>query len=437
MKMNGLFNIAVAPFSQVDTNGKLEFSNEGLELSDWVYKQLTKEIKETDALIWSDKIPKSQKGTTLGIITGTTPAERQQSAERLAVRVGAQMVIFGQLSGNESAGEFTPEFYIATSAQKLKGEAEEVLGSHQLGTPIRIPRPMQLNADEALMLNQNLNSRAIFVKGVLLDLLGLHVVAYKEFEKIEQSWSKDEVAGTGKEVLPQFMARELVFMLDQPANLADLGMSRDEALAQAQKLVRKALSNPNYGLAYLQQGNLAISRAEPVLRTFISEMLSQNTVTFTAEYSPAKAEIVSATQAYSQFLSLSKGSADTASQTKAQISLANALRLQAYTQWLEGQFDAAVSTFERANQTLDLAFVAGDIDKPRLRVTAQWVRGDIAVGQAIVVYQLGDDAGYAAFLQSAKLALESCVQQKGDLDETLKTIQKQCQQKLDGITGAQ
>lgn len=434
-KMNGIFNIVVAPFSQLEEDGRLISSTEGLALSDWVYQQLKTNLKPEDALIWSETTPPNEKGVTLNIITGTTSEVRQDNARLLAKRIGAQMVIFGTLSGSGNDGKFEPEFYIDATASKYKGEAEEVIGGHKLGTPMAIERPM--GAEAALMMKYSLNARAVFVRGLLFDLIGLHVEAYQNFSSIQAAWNAGEVEGAGKEVLPFFMAREIVFLLDRDMDLNLLGMTRSAALTKAETLILLSLSyNKDYSLAHLQLGNIYLARAEPVVARIVDSPAGPTPTITSTDYVQAKADVTSSVKEYQTALTLAQRSIDRypVLLVKAQISLANAWRLQGVTQWMvEQQLTDAQGSLDRANQVLDQAFSANLTDKSRLMVTAQWIRGSIALAQAGVRFQLNDDVAFNVWVKIAHDTFELCAQQPDNADLTLKKIKEQCQEQLNQL----
>ena len=250
------FNIAVAEFGQVDEAGNLTRSEDGRNLSEWLFGQLQSNLKEFgvgEVTIWHDSINFFQKPTKLGMITGQNAAERRAAAKALAERIGANMVVYGNLAVDQNAGDFVPEFYIAA----LRNEADELVGSQELGEPIPVRLPINFH-DEVTdaffedQLGLRVDALAYFTRGLAFDLSGRHDQAlnvFKEAEAALPGWRDDE----GKEILYYFIGREALFVGQEDRAMLD---EAETAFTESLRI------NPDYTRAHIGLGGVYLQRGQ-------------------------------------------------------------------------------------------------------------------------------------------------------------------------------
>jgi tetratricopeptide (TPR) repeat protein len=250
--MTGAFNVAVAEFGQVDATGRVSRSEQGARLSEWIYRGLSQEVQSLPARyqpqLWHDSQDWRSKRVTIGVIAGDSPEERAREAANIARSINAHVLIYGNLGLEQDPTTFTPEFYVS----ELQGQADEIVGTHQLGSPIPLPvsqsnpNPEWSVVSEQLVTRSQVLSR--FTIALLYDVRGDQERALNEFEAIDReftvSWPKNE----GKEVLYLFIGREA-----QLAGQDDLALT---ALQQARDI------NPSYARAYIGLGNHFYTLAE-------------------------------------------------------------------------------------------------------------------------------------------------------------------------------
>ncbi|MCL5999663.1 MAG: hypothetical protein M1546_26915 [Chloroflexi bacterium] len=239
------FNVVIADFGQVEQDGRVSASDAGRRLSGYMYDALMRELQGLPDLqdrfkisVWNDSMSTLQKRVTIGAMASMT------AAQQLAQDVGANVVIFGNFKAGQDANSFVPEFYVAP----LHNEADEIVGWHQLGSPIE---RSGLNLRIELIDRQKLLTS--FTVGLLYDLYGRQTDALKQFEAALQALrsanpDKPDQALKGAEVLQFFIGRE------------NLYLERDVAAEQA--FTASLQTNPDYARAHIGLGGVYYQRAE-------------------------------------------------------------------------------------------------------------------------------------------------------------------------------
>jgi tetratricopeptide (TPR) repeat protein len=233
VRMAGTYNIAVAAF---ETHSSDIFHEEdGVQIGNWLVQQLLNQEpsfpKGTNIDIWGPE--------QVGVIAGESNEDRAAEAQRIAEKIGAHIVIYGSLQSDNSVATANPEFYVAIANFEL---AQELTGSHRLGTPIPISGELFQNPVLGAGVNRELNGRtlalAYFTIGMIYFELDDYEQAYHAFEEAEKipDWESQD----GKEVVYLFLGNTaLGFKNYETANTWF-----QEAIA----------NNPNYARAYIGYG---------------------------------------------------------------------------------------------------------------------------------------------------------------------------------------
>jgi tetratricopeptide (TPR) repeat protein len=252
----GSFNIAVAKFGEVDSEGRIIASEEGQKLSQWMYEELRIAYEDFPVgrpVVWHDSMGWLEKRKSIGLISGATEAERSEAAAELAREIKAHMVIYGYIFANREDVEFEPEFYVA----ELIGEADELVGGHELGAPVRLQLPIDIRdqrTHEYLQASLGVRMDALtwFTRGLILDLSGRHkqsLDVFKQAEKDLADWKEEE----GKEILFYFIGREALF----------LSVDDETYLDQAETAFQRSLEiNSDYARAHIGLGGVYHNRAQ-------------------------------------------------------------------------------------------------------------------------------------------------------------------------------
>ncbi len=258
-KMSGTNSIAIANFGLVKPDGSIGRSDFGEILSELVFDQLREEYAQIEGedvfdgnvSIWHDKQTHEKKNVRFGVIEGRTPEERSEAADRLARRIDADMVIYGNLTDQEDPEGLVLEFYYRSPT--ISREPDAVVGNHRLGRPV--PAGFSLYAiDPATaksIATEPLADRtsAIFylTLGLTQGLANNHEQALATFQRAEvelTEW-KDE---DGKAVLYYFMGRSALLARRHDVAITAL----EDALAL----------NPDYVNALITLGAVYIDKAQ-------------------------------------------------------------------------------------------------------------------------------------------------------------------------------
>jgi len=190
-KMTGDFRVAVADFAVIGNSNE---ASTGTELAEGVYQKLNESLleisKDFTITIWSpDKV---------GKVEGDTPEGRALSAEKIAKRIGADVLVYGLIDMSEPVWKITPEFYIASDNFY---EAEEITGQYQIGETFSLVG--QENVARRIELSNKYEVRAQAISQITIGLayfsLRDYQSALKSFQSAENIHGWDE--SQGKEVL--------------------------------------------------------------------------------------------------------------------------------------------------------------------------------------------------------------------------------------------
>ncbi|MEM7532043.1 MAG: hypothetical protein AAF639_07705 [Chloroflexota bacterium] len=158
--MEGDFNIAVADFGVLDMTGegqsRMRRSDFGSQLSASIYGQMTDAYNllkdeggfELNVLLWHDSLGRGDgKNVQLGLIEGATPEARTASAQALAARIQADMIVYGYLTEENDPESLVLEFYYDAPARE--GHPDILWGGHEFGQPISAGISYKVNPSTA------------------------------------------------------------------------------------------------------------------------------------------------------------------------------------------------------------------------------------------------------------------------------------------------
>lgn len=391
-KMSGLFNVAIAQFGEVNSAGQVVPSESGARLSEWVFNSLTLEFETLDLsvkqefqpMLWHDSLPSAEKGTALGVIVDET------AAANLARRINADIVIYGNLVPGESSAAFEPEFYVAS----LRGEADEIVGRHQLSAPVLLQLPINLDGQAGRALNKKMSdqTRALshFTIGLMHDLLGSTAEAERIFEDSIQTLNLK--SSGGEAIFYYFAGRSALFLGD---------LEKAEAyFSQANEI------DPRYARAHIGLGSVQfeIAQKQPPEERFAAGNLQQSIDHYRQAISPADVSLEPHTAIIGQ------------------LALGAAYRLQAETHYAlhedalaEPLFDEAISTLLATIEPMQAAGQQRYLGQTYLSLGATYTQ------QAIIRQSAGDLTASATLNRQAIEAFDACVaqQQASPFDEVL------------------
>jgi hypothetical protein len=258
--MDGMFNIAVARFGEFEADERIQASEDGSRLSRWVTDKLTDEFESNKELFGSGDGIKlrlisddfNDDYITSGTLSGATDGERKAGAEALAKQIGADMVIYGNLTTEVEDGNDEKQLYLEFYLDPAFGgkETQQVVGHFTLGKSLPVSASLDGLGSFATAgpLETRAQALASLTIGLIYDLVGNHEKALRILEDLENDqpdWQDDQ----GKELLYYMTARQQLF-LDQ----------FDAAEASAQ---RSLLARPGYSRAHVVLGSVFATRLCP------------------------------------------------------------------------------------------------------------------------------------------------------------------------------
>ncbi len=419
------FNVAVADFGQVDAQGNVTASEDGQNLSEWMFGEMESEYKNwpTDQpVVWHDSMGFLQKRGHIGTVEGNSPEARQQAAQEIAERVGAQMVIFGNIAIDESPPSFIPEFYIAD----IQNEADEIVGTHQLGSPIEVRLPLDLYDQRAgSFFEQNLGVRADalvwFSRGLALDLSGRHedaLAVFKDAQDEEQlkSWEDDQ----GREILYYFIGRQALFLMQDADPTLD--ESKVAYLDEAEAAFKdSANTNRNYARAHIGLGDIYFQRAQSTLPP--PERLKNDYI------DQAIAE-------YTQAVDKENNAVDSQTKIKGVLGLGKSYRLLGETHLFAGTYDQAIPAYDQAIAYLEESIDLLPSTQHRIRAGAYLGLGTAYHGQAHIQFAKNNQTVSKPLFEQALAAYDNCIKEADAefYDTTLQNLKNEfCKPKRDDV----
>lgn len=416
MPLNG-FNVAVAEFGREDSQGNISPSADGRNLSEWMFRELQAEYRnlqsEDTINIWHDSMGIFRKRQKIGLVAGRTRKERREAAEAIARNVGADMVIYGYITGEEGTVGFKPEIYL----KKGPDADDEIVGSHSLGHPVEIPPPpldlYDTDVKETLdRLEGRVTALVWLTRGLVKDLVGNHYGALQVFKQAETALQKWEDRA-GKDVLYYFIGREALFLSNTdvypdrtPAEVSDyLNMARDY-------FQRATGINESYRY-HIGLGGVYFEEAEQLLP---EEQLQAGALDL-------------AIDEYRLAIEGARDVAEPLVESKGQIGLGLAYRLKGDAYLRTGQYDQAGPAFDEAINEIQKALDLLGQDQPRLAAQAYLGLGAAFEGKAwLARYIQQDDKNSKELYESALESYDQCVAsaKMNLLDKVLKRAQEYC-----------
>lgn len=261
-RMNGVFNVAVAEFGQVQdrTAGGVSKIEDGKWLSQQVAEKLANRLAEIGDLAGDVQL----RYDTVGIVSGDTPQARQAYVAQLAQEINADVVVYGNIDRGRLPAEFVPEFYISP---RLTG-AEEVTGPGSFGAPITITLPLAHPDNRAQLKAQvlpRLEALTEFMYGMAFYKAKELDLALQQFELARAVPQWRDAPGAGKEILYLWIGTVLIGRAHagQAAGCPlETGAGLDN-WACARLAYENALElNPGFARAHIGLGNFWADQAE-------------------------------------------------------------------------------------------------------------------------------------------------------------------------------
>jgi tetratricopeptide (TPR) repeat protein len=417
-QMTGQFRIAVAEFGEMIPDGRVRPAESGRVLSRWLFEELHDEYQQNADMelagaieIWHDSRRDTEQNFKFGVMRGDTPAARRESAAKLAEKVNAHMVIYGDLVPDGETQRLDLEFYLSP---QVNDETASLIGPHRLGKPIPLPLPFDTDSPEAnIVVGEKIAVRgdALFwlTMGLTQQVLGRSEDALATLRRAEvelEDWPEND----GKEILYFFIGREELFL---------------EQTDDAEASFRKALEiEPNYARAQVALGSTLLQRA----RTFKPE-----------ERLGEPKYLEQALDNHSRGLELALAAEDPVIEAVARIALAKSYRLLGETHYFLDDHEQANRFFDSAlAEVKQVIPLLANTRQHRLLAQAYEAQGAAYLQQGDILRREQDIEASRARFELAQDAYQQCIEQgdKAFFDEILreKVIEQGCQRYYDVAT---
>jgi tetratricopeptide (TPR) repeat protein len=411
----GIFNIAVAQFGEMDANGVIRSSKTGQLLSDWTVTNLRDELKREDSnlVIWPNQS---------NIFTRTSvPLVQPDTAEKTASDLNTDLLLYGYIDTRTNPPQLILNFWVAPQD---KYKFEDIQGSTQIGKPIRI---VNLN-DPGISVQGELERQSIAVAFIAM---GLAQEQLGQSQDALTAFLKAEGTAPQSEMVQFFIGREYLFLAEfQPDRQEDYWQKAEVAF-------QKAIGfNDQYAKAYLGLGSVYMKRSAELLD---KAMASSQAV------DPQAIQLAEQTiSTYQKVLELKEDPGLFGNPVKdvARTALGNAYRQKGAILFYQRDVDSALKAFDEAVQFLETSRPIFEASIPEhesyRRYLAQTYEYLATVyewqGSAFEAKQDYDRA-LAAYQKSADVFNQCISQGKNSPDLVIQNdiIEKYCQPKLEEV----
>jgi tetratricopeptide (TPR) repeat protein len=324
-KMNGVFNIAVAEFGEMDSNGQIRPSKAGQQISGWAVNYLRDHLTDDpNILIWPNQGNLFNR-TRVSLVTPET-------AEEISQEINASILLSGYVDTRANPPQLVLKFWVAPQS---KYRFEDIQGSFSVGDPIRVVDLDNPGISVQSELGRQSSAIAWVGIGLTQEQLGQSAEALQAFERAAEFAPQSEV-------IQFFIGREYLFLSErQPDHRDEYWQSAEDALLKAASL------NDQYARTYIGLGTLYFKRAVHLLETATAsqEMVDPQ----------ANQWVQQSIHSYQTVLELRPEAEEYGNpvQEVALLSLGNAYRLQGSLASDQGDQVAALASLEKALQTLE------------------------------------------------------------------------------------
>lgn len=324
--MQGTFNIAVAEFGEMDSNGEIRPSQTGKLMSEWAVNYLRSELPKEDPnlLVWPNES---------NFFTGTrVKLVQPDTAARTAFDINADLLLYGYIDTRSDPPQLILNFWVAPQNEY---KFEDMLGNIRIGKPIRVVDLSNPGIDVRSGLERQSTTVAFIAMGLAQQQLGQSEDALEDFLTAEH-------AAPQSEIVQFFIGREYLFISDlQPDRQDELWQQAEDAFLQAIAI------NDQYARAYIGLGNVYRKRAGNLVDPALTSDQSVDP--------QAIQWIEQAIEAYQKVLELEPDPEQYGNPVEdvARLALGNAYRLKGTILLEQGDVDSALSALDDAFQLLE------------------------------------------------------------------------------------
>jgi len=325
LKMDGVFNIAVAEFGEMGADGQIRTSTIGKQISGWAVNYLLEQVNDDPNIqIWPNDGNLFDR-TKVAVVTSET-------AEFTAQDLNASLLLYGYVDTRESPAQLVLKFWITP---QVKYKFEEIQGDFSVGDPIRVVDLNNPGISVQSELGRQSGALAWIGMGLAHEQLGQSEDALKSFQHAVDLAPQSEV-------LQFFLGREYLFLTGKPT------VYWDEYMRAAEEAFKNSISlNDRYARAYIGLGSVYLKQAA---------MMQNIAVAMKKPVDPQVAEWVQKSiDAYQTVLDLKPNPEEYGNpvQDVAQLGLGNAFRFKGTILYYQEDYPSALDSLYRAIQILD------------------------------------------------------------------------------------
>jgi tetratricopeptide (TPR) repeat protein len=242
-RMSGVFNVAVAEFGEMESDGQIHASQTGQQISGWAVNYLREQLSDDpNLLIWPNQ----------GNLFNRTRVEMAtpETAEAIAQDINASLLLYGYVDKRENPPQLVLKFWIAPQSNY---RFEDIQGDFSVGGPIRITDLD--NPGISVQRDLGRQSSAIAWVGIGLghEQLGQSEEALAAFQRAAEFAAQSEV-------IQFFLGREYLFLSERQPE------AREQHWQAAEEALQAAIErNPEYARSYIALGALYSKRAAAML----------------------------------------------------------------------------------------------------------------------------------------------------------------------------
>ena len=324
-QMSGIFNLAVADFGEITSNGEIETSKTGQQISEWTVNYLRETLgNDPNVEIWPNQGGLFNR-TRVGLVS---PAEAQQVAEALQ----ASLIFYGTIDPNDSPAQLELGFRILP---QFGYTFDDIQGSYSPGAPIRIVDMDNPGPSVQAELEKQSSLVAYLAIGLTQVQLGQSEAALEAFEKAAETDTHSAIAHF-------FIGRENLFLSDRYPD------QRTAYQQAAEDAFKKAIEvDQDYARASIGLGSVYMNRAADLVN---SALQSDQPVD-----SQALLWANQAVQSYQHVLDMNPASEQYGNPVTqvAMMGLGNAYRLTGDIAAFQEDIPAAQTAFEKSVESLE------------------------------------------------------------------------------------
>jgi tetratricopeptide (TPR) repeat protein len=334
-KMNGFFNVAIAELVEEGADPNLTL--EAGKINNQISQALAAELGDNPNIqIWHDTPELARQGVTIGPVLGINASQQAQSAQELAQRLNANMILFGNIDHTGETPQATLQIWLAPDPQFGFDVFE---GGFQFGTPVTLIT----SADAALPaeISNQVKASAWIALGLAEEQLGHSLESIEAFSKASEYNPTD--------MIHFFIGQGYLFLVDRE-NIPDVAkLAFDQA---AEQEFQKAIDqNPQNTRAIVGLATVFHQRAQRKMLTIQNQ--------YTGEILPLDTELMSnieqALQYYQKALDLipNQDAGNNTAVNAALLGLGVSHRLRGEAYFYNGQTSLAERDFDMAIQIME------------------------------------------------------------------------------------